>query len=440
MRERPPAIGVAISGSRLPRLGRAALGIGLAVLAGTTSACQARLEAPPGAAGRAIALVGGTVRPAADTPAIADGVVVVESGRIGAVGRRGEVRIPGDATFLDCAGATVLAGFWNSHVHFIGATWESAASAPAEGLAGALRAMLTSYGFVRVLDTGSRLANTLALRRRVESGEVPGPYIMTTGTGFVPAGGSPFYILPARLPELTRVEDVAGAIQPELEAGADALKLFTGSFARERVIVAMPVEIVRAAVAVAHRRRALVVAHPSNSAGARAALEGGVDVLAHTFPAELDGAWDRSLPAAMRERGMGLIPTLKLWPFEMRKFGAPPEIANRLLANGQAQLAAFGRAGGQVLFGTDVGYMTDFDPTDEYVFMQGAGLSFAQILAALTRAPAERFGATSRSGRLLPGLDADIAVVEGDPERDIRALAAVRYTLRSGRVVYARSP
>jgi len=135
---------------------------------------------------------------------------------------------------------------------------------------------------------------------------------------------------------------------------------------------------------------------------------------------------------------MGMVPTLKLWPYEMRKFGLPAEQEQRLLAAGQAQLRAFTEVGGQVLFGTDVGYMTDYDTTDEYVYMQQAGLTYAQILAALTTAPAARFGMGSRTGRLAPGLDADVTVVDGDPARDVRALAQVRYTLRGGRLIFDR--
>jgi len=59
-----------------------------------------------------------------------------------------------------------------------------------------------------------------------------------------------------------------------------------------------------------------------------------------------------------------------------------------------------------------------------------------KILAALTTAPASRFGAAARTGRLATGLDADIAVLEGDPAQDIRALASLRATLRGGRVIY----
>ena len=90
-----------------------------------------------------------------------------------------------------------------------------------------------------------------------------------------------------------------------------------------------------------------------------------------------------------------------------------------------------------MLFGTDVGYMTDYDPRDEYTYMQQAGLSYPQILASLTTAPSRRFGA-ARAGRLAPGADADVVVVNGAPERDIRALADVRYTIRAGRTIYRK--
>src|SRR5712671_2695594 len=130
---------------------------------------------------RRIALVGGRVIPAPGAQVIADGIVVIENGLIAAVGARGAVIVPAGATVIDCSGRTVTAGFWNSHVHFTGQAFLSAGSAPAAGLTDALRAMLTSHGFVRVVDTGSSLSNTIALRRRIESGELPGPAILTAG-------------------------------------------------------------------------------------------------------------------------------------------------------------------------------------------------------------------------------------------------------------------
>lgn len=410
-----------------------------ALSAGACSAVPAPTP-PPSASSHAVALVGGRVQPSPEAAPISDGVVLIDGSRILAVGPRAQVPLPPGASVIDCAGATVTAGFWNSHVHFTGPEFQGAESAPAERLADGLRLMLTSRGVAHVVDTGSWLQNTLALRRRIESGEILGPSILTAGSGFAPAGGSPYYILPARLPELGDTAAAAELVTAELDRGGDVVKLFTGSWARRDAIVVMPIDIVRAAVETAHRRGKLVFAHPSNSAGARSAIEGGVDILAHTFPSELDRKpWDRALPQMMKDRRMALVPTLKLWPYELNKVALPPAVVEAVLGNGMAQLRAFSDLGGQVLFGTDVGYMTDFDPTDEYVYMQRAGLSYAAILGALTTAPAARFGAVARAGRLVPGMDADVTVLDGDPAQDVRALGRVRLTLRAGKILYRAS-
>ena len=406
------------------------------VLVAVLVACS--MAPSPPSTPRLTALVGGRVLPSPQAAAIPDGVVLIEGATITVVGSRATVRAPEGATVVDCTGATLTSGFWNTHVHFTGSQFRGAETAGAEALVGALRAMLTSYGVVHVVDTGSVLANTLALRRRIDSGEIPGPSILTAGAGFAPAGGSPYYILPARLPELARPEDVA-RVEAELAGGADIVKLFTGSFAAPRSIVVMPLEIARAAVEAGHRRGKLVFAHPSNSPGARVAIEGGVDVLAHTFPTSLDGSpWDRALPPMMRERGMALIPTLKLWPYELGKAGLPNDLIERVLGIAMAQTSAVADLGGELLFGTDVGYMTDYDPTDEFIFLRRAGLGAMQILAMLTTAPATRFG-PGRTGRIGPGMTADVVVLDGDPTQDVRAFAKVRMTMRDGRVIFRRT-
>jgi imidazolonepropionase-like amidohydrolase len=68
--------------------------------------------------------------------------------------------------------------------------------------------------------------------------------------------------------------------------------------------------------------------------------------------------------------------------------------------------------------------------------MAEAGMSFPQILASLTTDPAECFGDAHISGRIAPGFQADLAILAADPSRDIRALTAVQYTLRAGKILY----
>ena len=411
----------------------------LAALVGLVSACVGHSASAQRGSDSThnLALVGGRIYGSPDAAPLDDGAVLVRDGLIAAIGRRGAVSIPAGAKVLECSGAAILAGFWNSHVHFTEPHWSGADTLPAPSLTRHLREMLTQYGFVRVLDTGSWLGNTLALRRRIDSGEVAGPAILTTGPGFVPQHGSPFYILPARLPELQSPADAKAQVASRLREGADAIKLFTGSAASPTLVVPMPLAVVHAATMEAHRHGRLVLAHPTNNDGLKAALEGGVDVLAHTTPD--GGPWEPRLPERMKRAHLALIPTLKLWTFELTRKEADPATIQRFLSVAIGQLRAYAERGGEILFGTDVGYMTEYDPTDEYLYMQRAGMSFQQILAALTTAPAKRFGVSERTtGRLERGLEADIVVLEGDPAQDIRALARVRYALRHGRQVYSR--
>jgi imidazolonepropionase-like amidohydrolase len=411
----------------------------LAAFFGLASVCAARPASAQGGSDTThiLALVGGKIYGSPDSAPLDDGIVLVRDGLIAAIGRRDAVPIPAGADVLECSGAVIVAGFWNSHVHFTEPHWSGADTLPAPSLTRHLREMLTRYGFVRVLDTGSWLANSLALRRRIDSGEVPGPVILTTGPGFVPQHGSPFYLLPARLPELQSPADAKAQVASRLQEGADAIKLFTGSVASPTLVVPMPLAVVHAATMEAHRHGRLVLAHPTNNDGLEAALEGGVDILAHTTPD--GGPWEPRLPERMKRARLALIPTLKLWTFELARKGADRATIQRFLSVAIGQLRGYAERGGEILFGTDVGYMTEYDPTDEYLYMQRAGMSFHQILAALTTAPAKRFGKSGRTtGRLERGLEADIVVLEGDPAQDIRALARVRYTLRQGRQVYAR--
>ena len=132
---------------------------------------------------------------------------------------------------------------------------------------------------------------------------------------------------------------------------------------------------------------------------------------------------------------MALIPTLKLWHYELRHDRETRR--QQFAGNGIEQLRAWVESGGAVLFGTDVGYMDDYDPSDEYALMHDAGMTFGQILASLTTAPAERFGASEKLGRIAEGLAADLVVLDGDPAQNARAFAAVRYTIRDGTLIYS---
>jgi len=385
-----------------------------------------------------VALVGGTVHVAPGEAAIPDGVVVVRDGAIAAVGDRSSVAVPPDMATLDCSGLAVTAGFWNSHVHFFERKWADAESIPGPELRRQLEETFTRFGFTSVFDTGSPWANTRRLRDRVESGEVRGPRIRSTGEALIAPGAMPgerilaalgFMTFPA--PEITDAGQASAAARRLLEEGVDGLKIHLqpppppGS--------PFPEDAIAPVVDEARRAGKPVFVHPNTASDVRTAVRAGVDVVAHTTPRS--GPWDEATLAAMRERGVALIPTLTLWSEALRHDRASAREA--LAATAVGQLRAWRAAGGTVLFGTDAGAV-DPDPTAEYAAMAVAGMSFGEILASLTTAPAERLGDAGQTGRLVPGQAADLVVLERDPAQDVRALASVRYTLRRGRVICRR--
>src|ERR1700704_6228292 len=180
------------------------------------------------ASAQTLALVGGSVYASPDAALLPDAVILASNGIIIAIGSRSEVSIPSDARVIDCAGKTVVAGFWNSHVHFTQSVWKNAGSAPAESLLEHMQEMLTKWGFTTVWDLGSDPRDSLPLRRRVNAGEVLGPTILFAGNIF-PKGGHPAY-LPAelQLPEAATADEATQMSRNYFEIGLDGIKLFTG--------------------------------------------------------------------------------------------------------------------------------------------------------------------------------------------------------------------
>jgi imidazolonepropionase-like amidohydrolase len=383
-----------------------------------------------------LALVGGTLYASPVAEPIRDSVVLIRDGRIAAVGDRRSIQITGDVETVDCAGRTITAGFWNSHVHFFERKWANAAAIPAPELEQQLQEMLARYGFTSVFDLGSEWANTRQIRDRIETGEVRGPRIRSTGEVLVARGAVPpdpviraLGYMTVRNLEIADASQASEAAVKQIDAGVNGIKVHLQPPPTPHPPI--PPGAIEAAVAAAHRAGKPVFVHPNTPADVLAAARAGVDVIAHTTPAS--GPWDDTILSTMKERRVALIPTLMAWKTLLRHERVSVQASS--VANAIAQLRAWTASGGTTLFGTDLG-AADYDPAEEYALMAEAGMTVRQILAALTTAPAERFGASRQLGKVEPGLTADLTVLKGDPSADVRALAAVQYTIRDGRIIY----
>lgn len=374
---------------------------------------------------------------APDAPAIERGSILLRGGRIAAVGEG--LSAPAGARTIE--GGFVTAGLWNSHVHFSTPALLHAERRTDAELTDALTAMFTRWGFTTVFDVASFLENTNAIRARVRSGAVKGPNILTVGNPFFPLNGTPFYVREffraenIAPPEFATVAEAVAQAERQLADGADGLKLFTGSIVGGDVgVLPMSLDMARAVAEAAHRAGKPVFAHPSNQAGLDVAIEAGVDILAHTAP--MAGPWAPDFIARLRARNMALVPTFELFEIEARRFGAPPDAPGLDMRVARQQASAYARAGGEILFGTDVGYTEAFDTSREFALMAEAGFDFSATLAALTTAPARRFGFADRKGAITRGMDADLVVLADDPSRDVTAFARARQTIRGGEVVF----
>ena len=369
-------------------------------------------------------------------PPIDDGTVVIRNGLIAAVGPN--VDIPADATQVPCDHCIVTAGFWNVHVHFTEPKWSRAEWQPAAKLDAQLADMFLSRGFTTVVDVSSNPADTFAIRRRIELGELTGPYIYTSGLGLYPPHGIPFYVRDNTpwwthllMPQPDTPEEARRIVRRNLHSGADVTKLFTGSWVQRGHVLPMPLPIAKAAVEATHLNGKFVFAHPSNLAGTLVAIDAGVDVLAHAAD-DTRGITPELLARAVHQN-MAMSPTLKMFATTA---STDPAYLNPIYD----EVHTFHSLGGTLLFGTDVGYMTDYTTEGEFEGLAKSGLDWKDVLAMLTTNPSARLNQTNRKGTITPGKLADLTILDADPATNLTNFSRVHAVIRSGAVIWQRQP
>ena len=383
-----------------------------------------------------IAVINATVYLSPQAAPLTGQTILIRERKIEYIGPDLAAKITSSYRKINAKGKFITAGFWNSHVHLMETKWQNAVQIAGDTLQIQIQDMLSSRGFTYAFDLASLdPSDIISINRRILSGEVLGPTIFFVG---VPVTSkSPFYIKPAVLPELKTIDEVKAHVGEQFKQGAGGIKIWTAS-PTGNDIVFMPDSLIRAASALARSKKVPLFAHPTNIAGAKKAIRNGVTVLAHVAPDDRL-PWEPSFVKEMIDRKIALIPTLKLFPWDL-KLGGNHNPEDPLIKTAVDQLRVFQQAGGTVLFGTDVGYMTDYDPLVEYKLMHAAGMSPRQILAALTINPAKKFGYQKSKGIISKGYDADLIIFDEDPMTDVDNFIKVRSVIHNGRVIYHKPP
>ena len=216
-------------------------------------------------------------------PPIEDGAILVQDGRIAAVGPRASVRAPSSAARVSLAGKTVMPAIVDAHVHlgYQAGTSFDAANYTRETLLDQLNAYQRA-GVAAVLSLGTDPPD-LADRIRAEqlAGRLGGALFLFAGRGIaVPnagpgtPGNSKASANGARLK--TRRGATSGA---EISRKVDVVKIWVDDRTARAQKLAPP--LYRAVIDEAHRCGARVVAHIFYLDDAKALARAGVDAFAH---------------------------------------------------------------------------------------------------------------------------------------------------------------
>jgi imidazolonepropionase-like amidohydrolase len=377
------------------------------------------------------ALAGATIVDGTGQPPVRDGVVLVEDGRIAAVGRRGSIALPAGVPQVDVGGKVLVPGLWDMHTHVTQIEW-----AP----------VYLAAGVTTVRDMGNEFEFIVALRQSIASRRSLGPRLLLAGLVDGP-GPNAFGVYEASTPE-----EAAHVVAMYEAARFDQIKIYS----------LLTRDIVGVLSAEAHRRHMTVTGHVPNGLTIEQAVDAGMDQIAHL--AIRGEAGDEEVGrtiALLKERRTVMDPTQSWNELLGHAVGTPiaafqPGIAkipaplNRVFSNaGAADIdAATARArlerglrivkalydaGVPIVAGTDEGIPGHSVHREIELYVE-AGLTPMQALQAATIVPARAMHLDAELGTIERGKRADLVVLDANPLEAVRNIRSVRWTISEGRI------
>jgi len=388
-----------------------------------------------------LVLIGGSLIDGTGAEPVNGRAVVVDNGRIAAV--VSDAQAPRGER-VDLAGHTLLPGLINCHVHLcLGAEADPVRPLRDEPLGvTVIKALLRAResveaGVTTVRDLGGRDYAEMSVRRAIHEGWAPGPRILAAGKAICMTGGHGWWV--GR--EADGPDDSRRAVREQLKAGADVIKLIaTGGVMTPGVepgASQLTPDEMRAAIDEARKAGRRTAAHAQGSSGIADAVDAGITTIEHgIFLTE-------EIVARMRTRGTYLVATLNA-PAAISAGGLAAGIPDYMVRKSDAvvpaHIASFQlarRAGVPIAAGSDAGTPLNRhgDYPAELELMVKYGMTPLEAIRAATSTAAEALGLGAETGRVAPGLAADLIAVAGQPAERIQALGNVRMVLARGREV-----
>lgn len=381
--------------------------------------------------------------------------ITVDKGKIESIDT-GFIEITSNDILIDLRGYTLMPGLMDMHVHF-GQEYRSKSERPVKieretsAIIANKHALTTlKSGFTTVRQVGDSGLIAISLRNLINSGEIEGPRIFTSGKSIATTGGhadptngkdSDSYEYPvAEDGVINGPYDAYTAVRQRYKDGADGIKLtVTGgvlSVAKSGDNPQFTEEEVIAVVNAAKDYGMWVAVHAHGSEGMKRAVIAGVNSVEHgTFMTE-------EVMDLMINKGTYYVPTISAGEFVAEKAKIDnyfPEIVRPKAASVGPQIGnTFNKAykrGVKIAFGTDAGVQPHGTNWKEFVYMVKFGMPPMETIQSATINTAKLLKIDSILGSIEVGKMADIIAIDGNPIEDINTMENVVFVMKEGELI-----
>ena len=383
---------------------------------------------------------------------VPNGTIVVEAGRIKAVGPAGKVQIPAGAQRIDVSGKTIVPGMINAHGH-VADTQGLRTGAQFYTEENLLRqlGLYARYGVTTVFSLGGDGPAGFKLRGEQETPTLTRARVYVAGE-----------IITGKTPEEARAQvDRVAATKPNMIK----IRVDDNLGANPK----MTPEVYRAVIDQARKHNLSVAAHLFYLEDARGLLESGVGLVAHSIR---DKDVDQQTIGLLKSRGVCVVPTLtrevSTFIYEskpaffsdafflreadsavLRQLQEPKRMeAMKTSTSAQRYKTALELAsrnlkklvdsGVKIAMGTDTGPPARFQGYFEHMeleLMAKAGMTPAQIMKSATGDAADCMEMTGKIGTLKPGAWADLVVLDRNPLEDVKNMRTIQSVWIAGNPV-----
>ncbi|MFV0364593.1 MAG: amidohydrolase family protein [Suipraeoptans sp.] len=354
---------------------------------------------------------------------------------------------------VDLEGYTITPGFIDCHMHMLleevphKETSLSMSSPGGERLdtADAAVAYLGAYncrrmldaGFTTVIDGGGNSYIECALKEAINKGYLDGPDYFIAGKQITTNKAH----FPGFSVDPYGPYGMRKAVRDLMYHSVDHIKLQLSPpirmIGRNSQACDFTVEEVEAAIDEAHNYGTPVHAHLRGAESIKRFLRAEGDLIVHGTGIDEEG-----IDMVIKQDKYILATLLSPTPtpseeLEAAKNQATLDLLQRTAENHWNSLREAHAAGCKIAFSTDAGTLGIHVGTNalEFINLTKIGMSNVQALRAATSVASEAIGRADIVGRIKKGLQADFAVLDGNPLEDMTATQRVVMTIRKGKIV-----